>query len=444
MHFYRRLGLVVALVLIGALGAGTVQAGITSTASGLPQQSGQTPEDICAAATENIQEPETRTFDKAEQVLKDGVDYAAVLCTVKGPIFVDLLEDESPNTVNNFVFLAQNNYYNNTTFHRVLPGFMAQGGDPTGTGSGDPGYEFANEIDNSLSFDGPGVMAMANAGPDTNGSQFFITFAATSWLDGSYNIFGRVIQGMEAAELLLARDPGQSPDFEGDTLQTVVIVEDPTTVAATPDGAPSLDHLQAMLENNVVSQILAALPPLQLDKEASHTYDLQAEAEAWGQLGGDELVAFLTDYLAQKNFAGTAAISLKPAECSADFPLWEMDFQVSDYGADAASVVTDNDRADKLVSTGAFDSYTDTADGAGRLFTRAAGDEGWCSENARAFRLEVPQGRYLLALNMVLDSTVVTDDDALSVAESIMGSPDPSNAIFIPAIGVALDRGNAE
>jgi cyclophilin family peptidyl-prolyl cis-trans isomerase len=127
-------------------------------------------------------------------------------------------------TVNNFVFLAREGYYDGVTFHRVLEGFMAQGGDPTGTGGGGPGYEFANE-DSDLTFDRPGVVSMANAGRDTNGSQFFITFGPRSQLNGGYTIFGQVVSGMDVVNGLRRRDPDQNPDYAGDAIETVTITE---------------------------------------------------------------------------------------------------------------------------------------------------------------------------------------------------------------------------
>ena len=141
---------------------------------------------------------------------------------------VELYADKSPITVNNFVFLARDGYYDNTTFHRVLEDFMAQGGDPSGTGNGDmgkyPGYQFENE-NSDLTFDKEGVVAMANAGPDTNGSQFFITFLPTPFLDGGYTIFGQVIEGMDVVHNITRRDPQHSPDFEGDLIISVTIEE---------------------------------------------------------------------------------------------------------------------------------------------------------------------------------------------------------------------------
>ena len=152
--------------------------------------------------------------------------YFATIKTEKGDIRVQLYADKAPNTVNSFVFLARQGFYDNTTFHRVISGFMAQGGDPTGTGTGGPGYSFVNEITSTLTFDGPGMVAMANAGKDTNGSQFFITYANEERLDGQYTIFGEVTQGMDVAKKLTPRDPQQGGDLPaGDKILSVTIQE---------------------------------------------------------------------------------------------------------------------------------------------------------------------------------------------------------------------------
>lgn len=152
--------------------------------------------------------------------------YTAKVRMVKGGEFViQLFPDKAPITVNSFIFLAREGFFDGVTFHRVLEGFMAQGGDPTGTGSGGPGYQFANE-DSDLSFDKAGVVAMANAGRDTNGSQFFITFGPAPHLDGGYTIFGQVISGMDVVYGLRLRDPLQYPDYEGDAIETILITEE--------------------------------------------------------------------------------------------------------------------------------------------------------------------------------------------------------------------------
>jgi cyclophilin family peptidyl-prolyl cis-trans isomerase len=170
--------------------------------------------------------PKTMKFDAAPPMTIDvNKQYLATVKLAKGGEFViQLYPDKAPITVNSFVFLARQGYFDGVTFHRVLEGFMAQGGDPTGTGMGGPGYEFQNE-DSDLTFDKPGVVAMANAGRDTNGSQFFITFVPTPQLNGDYTIFGQVIEGMDVVDGITRRDPDQNPGFPGDAIQTITIEE---------------------------------------------------------------------------------------------------------------------------------------------------------------------------------------------------------------------------
>lgn len=151
--------------------------------------------------------------------------YRAILKTGKGEIEVELFADKVPLTVNNFVFLAREGFYDNTTFHRVIKDFMIQGGDPTGTGRGGPGYRFNDEFHPDLRHDGPGVLSMANAGPNTNGSQFFITHVATPWLDGKHAVFGRVIRGMEVVNAIPERDPARARQ-PGEALISVSIIEE--------------------------------------------------------------------------------------------------------------------------------------------------------------------------------------------------------------------------
>lgn len=151
--------------------------------------------------------------------------YIATIETEKGNIVLQLFADKAPLAVNSFVFLARQGWYDGVTFHRVIPGFVAQAGDPSGTGRGNPGYFFKNEP-NDLSFDKPGMVGMANSGSDTNGSQFFITFAPAANLNGFYTIFGQVISGLDAAEQLTARDPAQSGFIPaGDVILRVTIEE---------------------------------------------------------------------------------------------------------------------------------------------------------------------------------------------------------------------------
>lgn len=153
-------------------------------------------------------------------------NYIATIETEKGNIVIELFADQAPLTVNSFVFLSQEGWFDDNTFHRVLPGYIAQTGDPSGTGFGGPGYAFQNEIVDGLIYDSPGIVGMANSGPDANGSQFFITLQAIDQLNGGYTIFGKVIEGMNVVESLTPRNPGQGVDLpQGDKILKVTIQE---------------------------------------------------------------------------------------------------------------------------------------------------------------------------------------------------------------------------
>lgn len=197
--------LVIVLVIIGIIWAITAQKS--------PETAGVEP-----AGAKQYDSAPLMTIDTSKQ-------YTATVKMAKGGEFViQLYPDKAPITVNSFVFLAREGYFNGVTFHRVLEGFMAQTGDPTGTGAGGPGYEFVNE-DSDLTFDKAGVVAMANAGRDTNGSQFFITFSPQERLTGGYTIFGQVISGMDVVNGITRRDPNQNPDYLGDAIETITISE---------------------------------------------------------------------------------------------------------------------------------------------------------------------------------------------------------------------------
>jgi len=158
-----------------------------------------------------------------EMVIDPETQYEADLETEKGDIRLRLFAEEAPLTVNNFVFLANQGFYDGVTFHRVIEDFMAQGGDPTGRGTGGPGYAFEDETNNGLTFAEPGLLAMANSGANTNGSQFFITFAPTPWLDGNHTIFGRVIEGEQVLSQLTRRQPGAATP--GDMIERILIYQ---------------------------------------------------------------------------------------------------------------------------------------------------------------------------------------------------------------------------
>jgi cyclophilin family peptidyl-prolyl cis-trans isomerase len=186
-----------------------------------------------------------RQYDAPPQMVIDPQkSYEATLKTEKGDIVVELFADKAPQTVNNFVFLAREGWYDGVTFFRVLPDFVAQSGDPTNTGIGGPGYQFPDEFDPGLKHDKAGILSMANAGADTNGSQFFITLAAAPWLDAydengelkdcqsqdvsCHSVFGQVVEGMDVLQALAPRDPSQDPELPpGDKILTIEISESP-------------------------------------------------------------------------------------------------------------------------------------------------------------------------------------------------------------------------
>ena len=157
-------------------------------------------------------------------VIDPAKKYTAVFKTDKGVFEVELFADKAPKTVNNFVFLAREKFYDGVTFHRVIHNFMVQGGDPTGTGTGGPGYKFADEFHPQLRHSGPGILSMANAGPNTNGSQFFITHVATPHLDNRHSVFGKVTKGMEVVNSIPERDPGRARE-PGVKIQSIEIRE---------------------------------------------------------------------------------------------------------------------------------------------------------------------------------------------------------------------------
>jgi len=216
-----------------------------------------------------------RHFVEASHVLMPDTDYAAIIATRHGQIVIDLFQEQAPRTVNNFVFLALHRFYEGVAFHRVLDGFMAQTGDPTGTGRGGPGYQFEDEIVPGLVHDQKGIVSMANAGPNTNGSQFFITFAATPWLDGRHAVFGRVVEGLEVLDLLTRIDP-QTPivAFLGDTLGS--LAEQGVTLAGEA----------GQTVQSYLSESLGAMPV------AGQTFTVDGFTGVLGRLGDTPAVGF--------------------------------------------------------------------------------------------------------------------------------------------------------
>lgn len=174
----------------------------------------------------NLAQLKSSWYSQPEQVIDPEKEYIATIQIEQGDIVIELFPDTAPVNVNSFAFLAQQGWYKDVTFHRVLPDFMAQGGDPTGLGIGFPGYRCDDEIDSSRSFDGPGVVSLANSGENTNGSQFFITYDAVPQLNPNFTIIGQVIEGMDFAESITPRDPQSDPNAPaGDTIIDIIVEE---------------------------------------------------------------------------------------------------------------------------------------------------------------------------------------------------------------------------
>jgi len=214
----RVVGIVVLVVVIAWLATTYFQKSKSAAESPIPTAALPPSSSSSASGAKQWSSAPPMTIDPTKQY------FATVKMAKGGEFVIQLYADKAPVTVNNFVFLARQGFFDGTTFHRVLDGFMAQGGDPTGTGMGGPGYQFQDEF-SDLKFDKAGLLAMANSGPGTNGSQFFITFDATPWLDGKHTIFGFVVSGMDVVNGLTRRDPSANPGFPGDAIASVTIEE---------------------------------------------------------------------------------------------------------------------------------------------------------------------------------------------------------------------------
>ena len=226
---------------------------------------------------EPLSEGRKTEFDHAEEVLEDGRDYRAVIETSKGRIVVDLFQDEAPKTVNNFVFLARNRFYDGVVFHRVLEDFMAQTGDPTGTGTGGPGYEFGLEVQEDLGFDEAGVLGMARtADPDSNGSQFFITLTATPHLNGEYTVFGNVIEGIDVLDKIQRINP-QDPEV---VVPLDIKLADLSAQGINIPGTPDMSAEAA------ISETLGAMPAV------GQTFQIAGYTGVVGRSGQDTVIGF--------------------------------------------------------------------------------------------------------------------------------------------------------
>jgi peptidylprolyl isomerase len=361
-------------------------------------QDAVTPQALCDAATPA--EPATREFSEPAEVLEEGVDYRAVFCTDAGAVYIDLLEDFSPVTVNNFVFLAQNDYYNGTIFHRVIEDFMAQGGDPTGTGMGGPGYEFDDEVTPFLTFARPGWLAMANAGSQngrgTNGSQFFITTAPTTHLDYRHTIFGEVLEGQENVLNIQIRDP-QAADSPATTLQAVIIVTDPSTVETTyeaPAGLSKEEVLAAVSADNMrlnLSQLLGQEIGEEIIGLATNELTLD---EAAANSGVSEAVSA---FLAEHEVEFITETVMTNATCDETIlPFYESSYTLYKLpsAADVAEALADTDLAAYGVG-GGLSRVAELAYDGQPVYS---GERTVCDKSALVGRVFLQRGSYLVKL----------------------------------------------
>ena len=215
--------LILALFAMGCLPQGTPAEEPTPTTIGTPRIEGSPTPLAGQTPTPNVVVSGGQSMKQYASPPQMDIDpsasYTAVIRTNLGQMTLELFAKDAPKTVNNFVFLAEDGFYDGIIFHRVIPGFMIQGGDPTGTGTSGPGYQFEDEIVPALVFDEPGILAMANSGANTNGSQFFITVVPTPHLNGAHTIFGKIVEGQNVADAI-----AMSPAAAGNRpIQNIVI-----------------------------------------------------------------------------------------------------------------------------------------------------------------------------------------------------------------------------
>jgi cyclophilin family peptidyl-prolyl cis-trans isomerase len=376
----------------------------------LAQDTPLTPAEICEAAGE-VAPAAATSFDSPEAVLEPGIDYRAILCTGAGPIYIDLFEELTPLTVNNFVFLALQGFYNNTTFHRVIEDFMAQGGDPTASGTGGPGYSFVDEIVPFLTFDEPGWLAMANAGPNTNGSQFFITTAATPWLDFRHTIFGAVLEGQENVASLALRDPATDTE-PGTTLSTIIIITDPSQVTTSYEPSPGATRDEMIAAIETISLIIPQ-DIIRVDEESSGLFSTEEVIAA----APDALQPDLRAYFERHNHLYRAVSRLTTPSCGGEnepfFALISYTLDVYPSASAAADAINDPALSELTLAEGFIDSSTPDS-GLAPLYTietTACGTD----DGVRA-RLHWQRGRYIITAEAVLPSDLPVTSDIVLVS----------------------------
>jgi len=366
-------------------------------------QTTQTPQEICDA-TEPGELTEMQ-FDAAEEVLEEGVDYSAIFCTEAGAIYIDLLEEEAPITVNNLLFLAQEGYYDGTTFHRVIPNFMAQGGDQTGTGTGGPGYRFEDEFVDTLVFDTPGLLAMANSGPATNGSQFFITTVPTPHLNGLHTIYGRVIKGQENVLGIRVRDPQSDPN-PGTVLNNIVIITDPSTV----DSTYTVDDMVTMFDN-----FAAQLPPeLPVDEDVSGLFTTEETIAGMPEDFQEDFATFAETY--GHEFRYTNRILNGTCEEGIFFTFLRYSIDAFD-SAENATAALEDDFPNTLATSNGFEAIEGT-DNTYQLNTAT------CLDTPGAYGMTMyTRGRYLITVEALIPAEILEELDMEPLLVEEVASP---------------------
>lgn len=349
------------------------------------------PQELCDAAA--ALPLTTMQFDAADDVLEPDLDYRAIFCTAAGAIYVDLYESLTPITVNNFVFLARQGYYDGTTFHRVIPNFMAQAGDPTGSGSGGPGYRFGDEPLGFLTFDRPGLLAMANAGPGTNGSQFFVTTAPAPHLNYKHTIFGDVLVGQENVAAIRERDPAAA-SAPGETLQTVLIISDPAEV-----DSGEITDLEPAAQEQVVGAFAAfsgSMPPsLPLNEDRSGLFSSEKIAESVSA----DLRAAYADYADRYGHQYRYRVELENAGCESAIYFTSLGYQVDVFAsASAAAAALSDELTARLLESEGF-SQGD------KIYARdlptCAGDDG--TQALSLYRV----GRFVVSIDVLLAKAIL-------------------------------------
>lgn len=450
MKFHLKMWHIWTVVVVGAMLIG-FSGSLAPDASSYAQSDAKTPTTLCEEAQATLVEPANRQFTEAESVLVSGVDYHAIFCTEQGPIYVDLFEEITPVTVNNFVFLAQQGYYNNTVFHRVIADFMVQGGDPTATGSGGPGYQFQDEFVPFVSFERSGLLAMANAGPATNGSQFFITRVPTPHLNPysdpnvgalrGHTIFGDVLEGQDIVEVITNRDPSNPNDagVEPDTLYTVLIITDPSTVETTYVEPTSVsgDEVFQYLTNDVYSyfseQLSASSGLSPIEEKTRLLPDVDSVVAASSPDLSDQLTSLLTD----NGFVYEVGTVWQVNSCGTSPGIVAFGLTITDWStqANATRVVTDG--ADTLTALQTAEGFNlvDSADRfatlswngslyPGTLFYSRVTTE-FCDVSADHYRYIWSRSHYTLMIDLVVDfqdALDLTPDEFLTamIADAII------------------------